>query len=268
MGNLNKKLSLEDLHLTVTQLLAESGFDVKLGSKGSFELQSKKHYVFKSTLLPENRIVCIKFFNEEIPNYHQRWKNEVQNISVLPQLSYLINTPEIIVSAQNVIIYEFLVGDNLFDLLLEKKISLDTLRSLAEIFSTLHDRGFIYGDARLRNMILVENSKIYLIDPEEVQRGNSLDDIVEILCSFIDFTPGIFQNQIDLYYLDKLVQFLQFYLSFSPIGLPKIAYSDGVFWTNKILNSLKQIAIRRTITLSASRWSEIYQKLLKLLKKL
>ncbi|UYP48716.1 hypothetical protein NEF87_005001 [Candidatus Lokiarchaeum ossiferum] len=263
-----KKLSLEDLHLAVNHLFAESGFDLHLDSKDSFELKSKKHYVFKSTLLPQNRDVCVKFFNDEIPLYHQRWKNEVQNMTILPQLSYLINTPELIASAQNVIVYEFLIGDNLFDLLLEKRISLDTLRSLAEIFSTLHDRGFIYGDARLRNMILTKKSKIYLIDPEEMQKGDSLEDVAEFLCSFIDFTPGIFQNNMDLYYLDTMIQFLQYYLKFAPIGLPEKAYLDREFWVEIILNSLKQITMRRSISLSPSKWSEINQMLLYYLKKM
>ncbi len=205
-------------------------------------------------------------FNESISNHHQRWENELQNMAFLSQISYVFNVPEIIASAKNVIIYEFLKGINLFELLLKKNLAPETLRSLAEKFAILHDHGFIYGDARLRNMILVDGSKLYFVDAEEMRRGESLNDLSELLCSFIDSTPGIFQNHLDLYCLNKMFQFLRYYLSFSPIGLPQDAYAINSnyhhFWIQEIKQALILIAQRRSFDLSDDHWAKIEEILL------
>ncbi len=275
MSDTSKKaiaiLSCEELHRTASQLFLDSGLDINIDPKKCSLLESKKHYVFKTNLLSSNRTVCIKMFNESIANYHQRWENELQNIAFLSQISYMFNVPEIIASAKNVIIYEFLEGINLFDLLLGKNLASETLRSLAEKFAILHDHGFIYGDARLRNMILVDGSKLYFIDTEEMRRGESLEDLQELLCSFIDSTPGIFQKHLDLYCLNKMFQFLRYYLSFSPIRLPQDAYAINPnhrhFWIQEIKQALVQIAQRRLLDLSDGDWAEIEEILLSSMKK-
>ncbi|MHA1611189.1 MAG: hypothetical protein ACTSYU_03980, partial [Promethearchaeota archaeon] len=120
----------------------------------------------------------------------------------------------------------------------------------------LHTHGLIFGDNRLTNFLCVKTKQLYIIDLEDITENEDfIEDFALLLCSFLDLTPGIFQNEINSYRFERMTKFLKSYISLNRKNLPKCASfenkNDGInFWVEKMVEALRIISNRRKLGLT------------------
>jgi serine/threonine protein kinase len=267
-----KEQSCEDIALLAIKQFKLNNIAINFESQNCVGFPSKKNYVIKTNLIENNIIypVIIKLFNQDVPDYEIRWVNEKKihhHISSELKISNSFKLPELINSCPGIILYRFIPGKILLDLIVRKKIKKESLISLARCNSEIHSFGLIHGDNRLKNYILSENDELFIIDLEEAKMGEFIEDLPSILCSFIDFNPGIFDNGDISYQLKCMEIFLIEYLKISNINevynlTTQLKFVN--FWVKNMVKCLEMISNRRKLGTSIEKWASISQILTEL----
>ena len=254
-----------------------TGKKIQLNQDICTQFYSKKHFVIKTELLSfENSIVSkssneivIKLFNRKILNYLNRWNNEIIQYQKLKSLFGNKNLPNLIFSCPGIAIYDFISGENYFDLLMTQKLSNKSLDLLAEFTSKLYEQGLVFGDARLRNIIFSKSCNMFLVDYEEIHEGNKILDLSNLMVSFIDNYPGILEGSYNGYNLNRMIYFLHSY-NLLEIGSNSHTTSNletfenlTSFWIKQIEGSLKIVIERRSLTISNTDIKEILKEIKK-----
>ena len=252
-----------------------TGKKIQLNQDICTQFYSKKHFVIKTELLSfENSIISgcpneivIKLFNNKILNYLNRWNNEINQHRKLKSLFGNKNLPNLIFSCPGIAIYEFIPGENYFDLLMTQKLSNNSLEILAEYIFKLYERGLVFGDARLRNFIFSKSQNLFLVDYEEIHEGNTIHDLSNLMVSFIDNYPGIFEGSDNEYNLNRMIYFFNFYQQLKNGSNPHITpnhentedFTD--FWIKQIEISLRIIVERRSLKISNTKMEKIKKEI-------
>jgi len=163
------------------------------------KLKSKKNTVAYVTINNKPRVV--KWF---VPGLKRQMKNEY---NILKKGSSKLNIPSIyeLDEENNVIIMNYIIGENLCDLINDEETSMDEKKRLmillAEWFYEFHnhfktdEQFLIRGDSTLRNFILTD--RIWGVDFEECRAGRVVEDISGMCASILStnpmFTPEKFQ---------------------------------------------------------------------------
>lgn len=183
------------------------------------DFKSKKNTVAYVTLNDKPRV--LKLF---VPGLKKNMKNEY---SILKKGSSKLNipTPFELDEENNVLILNYIIGENLCDLVNDKKTSTSEKERLmillAKWFEKFHshfkdeDEFFIRGDSNLRNFIF--NDRIWGVDFEEARTGKPVEDIAGI-CSSILSTDPMFTSE--KFYLCK--KFIESYGKSAPWAVNNI----------------------------------------------
>ena len=160
------------------------------------KLESKKNTVAYVTLDDKPRV--LKWF---VPGLKRQMKIEYD---VLKKGSSKLNIPSIykMDEKNNVLIMNYIIGENLCDLINDEKTTTNEKKRLmillAEWFNEFHnhfkteDQFRIRGDSTLRNFILTD--RIWGVDFEESRMGKVVEDIAE-MCSSILSTDPMFTSE-------------------------------------------------------------------------
>jgi tRNA A-37 threonylcarbamoyl transferase component Bud32 len=160
------------------------------------KFKSKKNTVAYVILNEKPRI--IKWF---VPGLNRQMNNEY---NILKKGSGKLNIPTIFEKDEdnNVLIMNYIIGENLCDIINDDKTSFDEKKRLlillADWFFNFHnyfkkeDQFRIRGDCNLRNFILTD--KIWGLDFEESRTGRVVEDIAG-LCSSILSTDPMFISE-------------------------------------------------------------------------
>ena len=151
------------------------------------EFSSKKNNVFL-TLINKNEVVVKKFIDEI--NY----KNEIHINNILYGE---LNIAKIISFSKNEIIFDYIKGNTLLELLeinqLNEKIILNLLNWIKVFYEKTN---LILGDAHLRNFIY--NDGIYGVDFEQVKKGEKEVDIASLIIFTLTYNPNFTQYKINI----------------------------------------------------------------------
>ena len=252
-----------------------TGNKIQLNKNNCSQIYSKKHFVIKTELLSfENSIVSgnsneivIKMFNDKILNHLDCWNNEIDQYLRLKSFFGNKYLPNLIFSCPGIAIYEFIPGENYFDLLMAHKLSNNSISLLAECFFKVNEQGLVFGDARLRNFIFSKSQNLFLVDFEEIHEGDVIRDISNFMVSFIDNYPGIFEGSDIGYNLNRMIYFLNSYQllkngSNSHI-IPNHENIEDLadFWIKQIGNSLKIVIERRSLQINNTKMEKIKKKI-------
>jgi len=181
--------------------------------------KSKKNTVAYVTLNKKSRV--IKWF---VPGLK---KSMITEYSILKKGSAKLNIPTVyeIDEKNNVITTQYIIGENLCDIINDKNTSIDEKQRLilllADWYIKFHnffkkdDRFTIQGDSTLRNFIFADN--IWGVDFEESRIGKPVEDIAGI-CSSLLTTDPIFTKE--KFQLCKL--FIDSYIKQAPGRILKI----------------------------------------------
>ena len=264
----------------IKKILSEiklTGKNIQLNQEICTQFYSKKHFVIKTELLSfENSIISgnsneivIKLFNNKILNYLNRWNNEINKHRKLKSLFGNKNLPNLIFSCPGIAIYEFIPGENYFDLLMTQKLSNKSLDLLAEYTFKLYEQGLVFGDARLGNIIFSKSHNMFLVDYEEIHEGNKIIDLSNLMVSFIDNYPGILERSYNGYNLNRMIYFLRSY-HLLEIGSNSHTSSNheiiedfADFWIKQMENSLKIVIERRSLKISNNEIEEMKKEIKK-----
>ena len=160
------------------------------------KLKSKKNAVAYVTIKEKPRV--LKWF---VPGLKTQMKNEYD---VLKKGSSKLNIPSIyeMDEKNNVLVMNYITGENLCDLINDKKTSKNEkkilMNLLAEWFFKFHnhykkdDQFRIRGDPTLRNFIFTD--RIWGVDFEESRMGKVVEDIAG-MCSSILSTDPMFTTE-------------------------------------------------------------------------
>jgi tRNA A-37 threonylcarbamoyl transferase component Bud32 len=177
------------------------------------KLESKKNTVAYVTLKGKTRV--LKWF---VPGFNRQMKIEY---NILKKGSSKLNIPSAyeLDNDNNVIVMNYIIGDNLCDLVNSEESSINEKKRLmillAEWFNDFHnyfkteDQFIIRGDATLRNFIFTD--RIWGVDFEESRPGKTVEDIA-CMCSSILSTDPMFTKE--KYELCKI--FLESYMNLAP----------------------------------------------------
>ncbi len=269
----HEKISMNCLEI-INKILSTinlDGKDFQLNQNKCTKFYSKKHFVIKTELLSfenskfsgsSNEIV-IKLFNDKIINYIDCWNNEINQHLKLKTLFGNKNLPNLIFSSPGIAIYEFIPGENYFDLLMAQKLSDKSLKLLAHYVFNLDKQGLVLGDARLRNFIFSKSQNLFLVDYEEIHEGDTIRDISNIMVSFIDNYPGIFEGSAIEYQLNRMIYFLNSYQLLKKRSNSKIipnhenTEETANFWIKQIEISLKIITERRSLKINNAKMEKM-----------
>ena len=239
-----------------------TGNKIQLNKNNCSQFYSKKHYVIKTEFLSfENSVsslkipneIVIKMFNDKIINYLKSWNNEINQYLKLKSLFNNKYLPNLIFSCPGIVIYEYISGENYFDLLMAQKLSNKSLKILADCYQKINEQGLVFGDARLRNFIFSKSQNLFFVDYEEINEGNIIRNISNLMVSFIDNDPGIFEGSDNDYNLNRMIYFLKSYQSTenrlnSYITPNHENFEDfAEYWIEQIMKSLKIIIERRSL---------------------
>ncbi|QEE14881.1 hypothetical protein DSAG12_00702 [Promethearchaeum syntrophicum] len=252
-------------------IISLSGDKIKFNHNKCTQFHSKKHYVIKTELLFfENSVslrrpneIVIKMFNDKILGYLNSWNNEIDKYLKLKSLFGKKNLPNLIYSCPAIVIYEFISGENYFDLLMAQKLSNKSLCLLAKCYQKLNKQGLVFGDARLRNFIFSKSQSLFFVDYEEIHEGDIVRNISNLMVSFIDNNPGIFEETDNEYNLNRMIYFLLSYQSvenrlnsyITPNHKNYEKFTE--FWVAEILNSLKIVIERRSLQINNQKMEKI-----------
>ncbi len=260
----------------INHIFQHHDFDLRLEKEHVEFFPSKKHYILKTpnTYFSEsienlNSYIIIKFFNPNINDAPQRWKNELTRHSQLSTKNshHPFSTPHILRKFPSILIRNYIDGPTLQDLLIDERLDDNILMNLAHWYHFLHAHGLIFGDNRLTNFLWEKTNQLYIVDLEDIaENGEYIEDFALLLCSFLDLTPGIFQNEINPYRFQRMTKFLKEYISLNQENLPKSALLEGKpenieFWVKKIVEALQIIGNRRKLEITNQDLSN-YQVLL------
>ncbi len=157
--------------------------------------KSKKNTVAYVTIKNNPRI--LKCF---VPGLKQNMNKEHQIL----EKGKGLNTPNVYKKDEknNILIMNYISGENLCDIINDKKTSYSEkqklMELLAEWFNDFHnyfkneEEFIIRGDSNLRNFIL--NDQIWGVDLEETRKGQPTEDIAD-MCSSILTTKPMFTNE-------------------------------------------------------------------------
>jgi tRNA A-37 threonylcarbamoyl transferase component Bud32 len=160
------------------------------------KLESKKNTVAYVTIKDKPRV--LKWF---VPGLKRQMKTEYD---VLKKGSAKLNIPSIyeMDEENNVLIMNYIIGENLCDIINDKKTTFSEKKRLmillAEWFYEFHnyfkteDQFCIRGDSTLRNFILTD--RIWGVDFEESRMGKIIEDIAG-MCSSILSTDPMFTSE-------------------------------------------------------------------------
>ena len=261
-----KKYSLKDLCEWINATLSLEMPQFKINELDSSLLASKKHYVLKTK--GKSLDIVIKYFNREIVKWNAHWENEITAYDILNMLN-IYSGPKRIGVARGIIIYQFISGKTYQDLLLNQSLTNNAINQLANWYASLHSFNLIFGDSRLINFIWGDNQELQIIDSEDLQKTKErefqMQDVAYLLCSFIDLSPGIFDNIVNSKHWEQMCSFLSMYCENSIKWDAKIKQFDRnsieflPFWNDIIYESLKKVIIRRKLSISTENMEFIKQ---------
>ena len=259
----------------ILNIIYLTGKKIQLNQNKCTQFYSKKHFVIKTELLSfENSIhsgspseIVIKMFNDKILNYLDCWNNEINQYQKLESLFGDKNLPNLIFSCSGIVIYEFIPGENYFDLLMTQKLSNKSLDLLADCFFKINEHQLVFGDARLRNFIFSKSQNLFLVDYEEIHEGNYIRNISNLMVSFIDNSPGIFEGSDIGYNLNRMIYFLNSYLLLKNESKSHIIPTHeniedlAELWIKEIEDSLKIIIERRSLQINNIKMEKIKKEI-------
>ncbi|MHA1720652.1 MAG: hypothetical protein ACTSWX_07035 [Promethearchaeota archaeon] len=264
-------MSCREITDKILQIIQSTGKNILINEQKCIQFKSKKHYVIKTELfLIENSKklkkpleIVIKLFNDKILNYLEYWNNENNQYLKLKSLFGENNLPKLIFSTPGIVIYEYIHGINYFNLLMNRKLSNESLSFLSEWFYSLHKRGIVFGDSRLTNFILSKDNKLFVIDYEEIHRDDVVRDASNLMFSFIDNYPGILEHANIDYHLQQMFIFLKSYYSLirdsPPYSLCNFSDNNDFisFWVEQLKKSLKMVVERRSLKINSEEINEM-----------
>lgn len=176
--------------------------NVKKYSKAVIQekFESKKNTVAYVTIDGKPRI--LKWF---VPGLKTQMKIES---NILKTGSSKLNLPSVyeVDEENNVIVMSYIIGENLCDLVNDKKITFSEKKRLmvllAEWFANFHkyfktkDQFRIRGDSTLRNFILTD--RIWGVDFEESRLGKTIEDIAGMCASILTTDPMFISEKFQL----------------------------------------------------------------------
>jgi len=183
------------------------------------EFNSKKNTVAYVTFKGKPRV--FKWF---VPGYKNNMLNEY---SILKKGASKLNIPTVyeVDKKNNVIIMDYIIGENLCDIINNKDTTFDEKKRLmvllAEWFNDFHnfykkeDEFRIRGDPNLRNFILTD--RIWGVDLEESRNGNPAEDVAGMCASILTTDPMFTDEKSKLCKL-----FIHSYLDLAPGRIKKI----------------------------------------------
>jgi tRNA A-37 threonylcarbamoyl transferase component Bud32 len=159
-------------------------------------LESKKNTVAYVTLKGKPRV--LKWF---VPGYKRQMKTEYE---ILKKGSAKLNipTPHELDENNNVLVTNYIMGENLCDLINDENTTINEkqrlIMLLADWFVNFHnyfkkeDQFTIRGDSTLRNFILTD--RIWGVDFEEARPGKPVEDL-SCMCASILSTDPMFTSE-------------------------------------------------------------------------
>jgi len=264
-------LSAMEICQKAQDLINSAGSTIKLKCNDLELMASIKHYVIRTSVdftprLPssgQSQSVVVKLFNRDIPDWNTRWGNEVHFHRVLHEIYQMTGIPSVIYSSTGLIISEYIKGSNFFNELMAQSLDVSGCELLARWISRLHRSGLIFGDPRLRNFVITPQQDLFTVDFEDMSENGAVkDDLGEILCSFIDWNPGVFELSFNPYAWEMLSKFLTHYMAEMSHFIHNSSQNahkmnDDYNWYGLILTSLQKISSRRDRLFSASYWEKI-----------
>ena len=175
--------------------------------------KSKKNTVAYVTLKDKPRV--LKWF---VPGYKRQMKNEQE---ILKKGASKLNIPTIheIDEENNVLIMNYIIGENLCDIINDEKTSTNEKQNLmillADWFIDFHnffkkdDQFLIRGDSSLRNFIFTD--RIWGVDFEESRIGKPVEDIAGMCASILSTEPMFNSEKFTL-----CNKFIENYLTLAP----------------------------------------------------
>lgn len=163
-------------------------------------LKSKKNTVAYVTMKNKPRV--LKWYT---PGLKYRMKNEY---SILKKGSSKLNIPSAyeIDEKNNVIVMNYIIGENLCDVINNEDISKSEkqrlMKLLAQWFYDFHNffkkdnEFYIHGDPSLRNFILTD--KIWGVDFEETRPGKTVEDVAGVCASILTTDPMFTSEKFEL----------------------------------------------------------------------
>ncbi|MHA1745639.1 MAG: hypothetical protein ACTSWW_06540 [Promethearchaeota archaeon] len=273
MKHEKKSISCEILLRDITRQFSKFNKEFQFNASNCTILNSKKHYVVKTTLLSptsppqaSNREVVIKYFNREIKQSEFLWENEKKMHQQISSICQKKTVPKLIDFCPGIIMYEYIPGITYKQLLLDHELTDSLLQVMAQSIFRLHQAGLIFKDPRLGHFLISPKQEFFIFDYEEVEMGNPRENVAQFLTSFIDLYPGILENPKCDYFIARMLVFLKYYLSEShdlknEID-PNTNLQDFVdVWTTAILQNLRFIAQRRETSKSPDQWEQILSSL-------
>ena len=164
------------------------------------KLESKKNTVAYVTLKNKPRV--LKWF---VPGFKRQMKIEY---NILKKGANKINIPTIFEMDENnnVLVTNYIIGENLCDVINDKQTSNKEKQRLmfllAEWFNDFHnhfkeiDKFQIRGDSSLRNFILTD--RIWGVDFEESRTGRPVEDLSEMCASILSTDPMFTKEKFQL----------------------------------------------------------------------
>lgn len=183
------------------------------------ELKSKKNTVAYVTIDGKPRV--LKWF---VPGLKPQMMNEY---NILKKGSSKLNIPTVyeLDKKNNVIVMNYIIGENLCDVINDEKTSFDEKKRLMMIltnwFHSFHnffkkeDTFLIRGDSTLRNFIL--SDKLWGVDFEEARAGKPVEDIAGMCASILTTDPMFTEEK---FHLCKV--FINSYVDLAPGRITKI----------------------------------------------
>lgn len=164
------------------------------------KLKSKKNTVAYVTL--DNKPRVLKWF---VPGLKNQMKVEY---NILKKGSSKLNIPQVfeLDENNNVILTNYLIGENLFDLINDENITFNEKKRLlillSDWFFEFHnffknqDEFIIRGDSNLKNFIFTD--KIWGVDFEEARKGKPVEDLSETCASILLTNPMFTKEKFQL----------------------------------------------------------------------
>lgn len=262
----------KELFQRIVTVLEKNKFQCQLIEATLEKMASKKHYVIKiNAILPEQdkesdnhptratkkvtKPIIIKIFNDRIIDSKSRIKAEIENYNFFEH-THIVSAqrPKRLAFFNEMVMYEYLDGKTCLEFLTEKQMNDATWGLLGRFFAELHQKKMVFGDCRLNNFIIM-NQTLFIIDYEEMKKGDPNSDLANISSAFLDNYPGIFEEEYCEHNIKALIQFLKAYSSHKGTNM---IHKNQI---GLIMSGLMETAVRRGKNINQKAWKDMEQKI-------
>jgi serine/threonine protein kinase len=260
-------LSVDEILQCAEACFKQDGQMIQFDRSSIRLFSSKKHYVVKTRWQGHN--VVVKYFNPKIRDYLDRHNREFENYKRLISQELkqeeinAFRMPQLIRNCPGALILEYCNGFTAEEMLKQRKLKEHHIIGIVRFLLFLHRQGLIFGDQRLKNIMVDSKGCIIPVDLEDIQPGSPLEDIGLFGSAFLDHHTGLFEGDFDNFSMAALVEFIKTYqklaLKQQISWFTKFDFENLDFWHPYLKNGLETVAHRRNKQLSVEGWQKIQE---------